>query len=418
MNTASPESTVVNRGWTVALAGTGINLALGILYTWSVISKGVPEEWGWSQSDKAWPYAVACLVFSLVMVPAGRMQDKISPRFVATIGGILVGLGMIVASQTTSAIGYILGFGVLAGSGIGFAYASATPPAIKWFPSAKTGLIAGIVVSGFGLASLYAAPLSEWLIETRGLSQTVLILGVAFLVVVCGLAQLLAPPPSGYVPAGQAPKPVPAAGEAQKKEDYTPGEMLRTGQFWALWFMYACGAGAGLMIISVAKKIVAAEATESIAVAAVMGLAVGNGAGRVIAGTLSDKLGRKLTLFLFLACQAVLLGVLTQAQGDSPLASGAALMIITALVGANYGSNLALFPSVTKDYFGLKNFGMNYGLVFTAWGVGGFVLAKIAGAVYDKSGSFNFAYILAAVLLVTACIVTFIVKPPHHRETA
>jgi OFA family oxalate/formate antiporter-like MFS transporter len=182
--------------------------------------------------------------------------------------------------------------------------------------------------------------------------------------------------------------------------------------------MYACGAGAGLMIISVAKKIVAAEATETIAIAAVMGLAVGNGAGRVVAGTVSDKLGRKLTLFLFLVCQAVLLGLLTQAQGDSVLASGAALMIITALVGANYGSNLALFPSVTKDYFGLKNFGMNYGLVFTAWGVGGFVLAKIAGVVYDKSGSFNFAYILAAVLLVTAALVTFMIKPPHHKEAA
>jgi OFA family oxalate/formate antiporter-like MFS transporter len=411
-------SSVANRGWSVTLAGTGINLALGILYTWSVISKGVPEEWGWSQSDKAWPYAVACLVFSLIMVPAGRMQDKISPRFVATVGGLLVGLGMIVASQTSSALGYILGFGVLAGAGIGFAYASATPPSIKWFPSAKTGMIAGIVVSGFGLASLYAAPLSQWLIATRGLSQTVLILGIAFLVVVCGLAQILVSPPTGYVPAGQAPKPAAAPGEARMKEDYSPKEMLGTWQFWALWFMYACGAGAGLMIISVAKKIVAAEATEAIGVAAVMGLAVGNGAGRIIAGTVSDKLGRKLTLFLFLTCQAVLLGLLTQAQGSSPLASGSALIIITALVGANYGSNLALFPSVTKDYFGLKNFGMNYGLVFTAWGVGGFILAKIAGAVYDKTGSFNFAYILAAALLVTAAIVTFVVRQPHHKETA
>jgi OFA family oxalate/formate antiporter-like MFS transporter len=376
----------------------------------------VPEEWGWTQSDKAWPYAVACLVFSLIMVPAGRMQDKISPRFVATIGGILVGLGMIVASQTTSAMGYIIGFGVLAGAGIGFAYASATPPSIKWFPAAKTGLIAGIVVSGFGLASLYAAPLSEWLIATRGLSQTVMILGIAFLIIVCGLAQILAPPPTGYVPKGQAPKPVVAEGEAQKKEDYSPKEMLTTWQFWSLWFMYACGAGAGLMIISVVKKIVAAEATEAIAIAAVMGLAVGNGLGRIVAGTASDKLGRKLTLFLFLVCQAVLLGLLTQAHGDSPLASGIALMIITFLVGANYGSNLALFPSVTKDYFGLKNFGMNYGLVFTAWGVGGFVLAKIAGAVYDNTGSFNFAYILAAVLLVAAALMTFVIKPPHHKE--
>jgi len=109
-----------NPGWTVTLAGTGINLALGILYTWSVISKGIPADWGWSEADKSWPYAIACLIFSLIMVPAGRMQDKMGPRLVATIGGILVGAGMVLASFTTSPLGYIIGFGVLAGAGLGF----------------------------------------------------------------------------------------------------------------------------------------------------------------------------------------------------------------------------------------------------------------------------------------------------------
>mgnify|MGYP000888403571 FL=1 len=83
----------MSRGWSVVLAGFGINLALGILYTWSVISKAIPADWGWTEQQKSWPYAICCLVFSLMMVPAGRLQDKISPRFVATIGGILVGLG-------------------------------------------------------------------------------------------------------------------------------------------------------------------------------------------------------------------------------------------------------------------------------------------------------------------------------------
>ncbi|MHC5141824.1 MAG: MFS transporter, partial [Planctomycetota bacterium] len=154
------EEQIKNHGWSVTFAGMGINLALGILYTWSVISKGIPEEWGWNESDKSWPYSVACLVFCLIMVPAGRMQDKLSPRLVATIGGILVSLGFIVASFTTSLLGFIIAFGVLAGAGIGFGYASATPPSVKWFPPAKTGMIAGIVVSGFGLASVYAAPLA------------------------------------------------------------------------------------------------------------------------------------------------------------------------------------------------------------------------------------------------------------------
>ncbi|KKM23683.1 hypothetical protein LCGC14_1612760 [marine sediment metagenome] len=122
-----PGASEKNHGWRVTFAGMGINLALGVLYTWSVIADGVPREWNWDQSDKAWPYAIACLVFCLIMVPAGRMQDRLSPRLVATIGGVLVGLGMIGASFTTSPVGFAIGFGVVAGAGIGFWYASATP---------------------------------------------------------------------------------------------------------------------------------------------------------------------------------------------------------------------------------------------------------------------------------------------------
>ncbi len=140
--------TIKNHGWQVTFAGLGINLALGVLYTWSVISKGIPDSWNWSESDKSLPYAVACLVFSLIMVPAGRLQDKIGPRVVATFGGVLIGVGMITASMTTAPAAFMIGFGILAGAGIGFAYASATPPAVKWFPAAKTGLITGLLVSG------------------------------------------------------------------------------------------------------------------------------------------------------------------------------------------------------------------------------------------------------------------------------
>ena len=244
--TTAIDAAVRNRGWTVTFAGLGINLALGVLYTWSVISKGVPAAWNWSETDKSLPYAIACLVFCLIMIPAGRMQDKIGPRIVATIGGILVGVGLILASRTTSPMGYILGFGVLAGAGIGFGYASATPPAVKWFPAAKTGLIAGLVVSGFGLASVYAAPLARWLTTSYGLPTMVLAFGIGFLIVVIGLAQLLTPPPAGYAPPGSHP----AAADTASRRDFTPGQMLRTWQFYVLWFMYACGAGAGLMIIS------------------------------------------------------------------------------------------------------------------------------------------------------------------------
>jgi len=404
--------TVKNHGWSVALAGMGINLALGVLYTWSVISKGVPEAWKWSEAAKSWPYAIACLVFCLVMVPAGRMQDRMGPRRVATIGGLLVGAGLILASFTTTPLGYVVGFGILAGAGIGFGYASATPPAVKWFPPAKTGLIAGLVVSGFGLASVYAAPLAKWLTVTYSLPTMVLVFGIGFLVVVVGLAQLLRPPPEGYVPAGSVQR---SREERGLKEDFKPSEMLRTWQFYALWFLYACGAGAGLMIIAKLAKIAADQAGVQLGFMLVAVLAVGNGLGRVLAGVLSDKIGRKRALFLCFVAQAILILLLSQTTRGSVLASVPILALVSALIGANYGANLALFPAVTKDYYGLKNFGANYGLVFTAWGVGGFMLALVAGKIYDMTQSFSFAYYGASALLVLAAVLTPLIRPPHHK---
>jgi len=410
--TKAPPAQIENHGWRVAFAGMGINLALGILYTWSVISKGIPEEWGWTQSDKSMPYAIACLIFSLIMVPAGRMQDKLSPRLVATIGGILVGAGMVIASFTTSPLGYILGFGVLAGAGLGFGYASATPPAVKWFPAAKTGMIAGIVVSGFGLASVYAAPLTTWLIAAFGFKIAVLILGILFLAVVVTLAQILKPPPKGYVPPGA--EPAKKLGIGDKKEEFLPREMLTTVQFYILWFMYACGAGAGLMIISKLAAIAKLQVNIELGFVLVAVLAVGNGGGRIIAGMLSDKIGRKATMFLCFVSQAVLIILISRATGDNALGKIPAMVIISMFIGANYGANLSLFPSITKDFYGLKNFGMNYGLVFTAWGAGGFVLAFLAGKMYDIHKTFAIAYYGASILLVLAAITVFFLKPPHH----
>jgi OFA family oxalate/formate antiporter-like MFS transporter len=411
-NVSSSPSTVKNKGWIVVFAGLGINLALGVLYTWSVVSKGIPDVWGWSEAAKSLPYSVACLVFSLVMVPAGSMQDRIGPRTVASIGGLLLGIGLLTASQTTTTLGFIFGFGILAGAGIGFGYASATPPAVKWFPAARTGLIAGIVVSGFGLASVYVAPLVKTLIQAYSLSTTLMILGVGFLLIVVGLAQFLEPPPMGYIPAGTPPMP---ANKSAAKMEYHPKEMLKTWQFYALWFMYACGAGAGLMIISKLAKIAEVQSGVSLGFVLVAILAVGNGGGRIVAGILSDKIGRKKTLFSCFVLQAVTILLLSQAGSDNVLGSSLVLGILSALIGANYGANLALFPSITKDYYGIRNFGVNYGLVFTAWGLGGFTLSLLAGQVYDKTQSFTFAYYCSAALLVAAALMALCLKPVQEK---
>jgi len=432
---------VRNIGWRVTMAGLGINLALGVLYAWSIISAAVPEAWKWDDKQKGLPYALACLVFALTMVPAGRAQDRFGPRWVALAGGLTVGLGMVIASLSTSIWVVSLGFGVLVGAGIGMGYAAATPAAVKWFPPKRTGMIAGLVVAGFGLASVYIAPLAEALIgafskgagdaidKGPGVQMTFLILGLAFVVIVGILSQLLSVPPPGWKPAAPAATPGAAAAPAKASVDFAWTAMLRTPQFYVTWLMYAFAAGAGLMIIGKMKPIVQLQADPKAGFIFVALLAVGNAGGRVLAGMLSDRIGRKATLLIFYVFQAVLMFLLPHCR-ELWL-----FYFLPVLLGANYGANLALFPALTKDYFGIKNFGVNYGWVFTAWGVGGLVLSQIAGAIYDsvKStnvavlvakgiteavakkqavGSYDTAYIIAGVCLLASAALLLLLRPP------
>ena len=393
------------RPWIVTLSGTGINLALGVLYTWSVISKGIPDTWGWSETQRALPYSVACMVFALMMVPAGRMQDKIGPRIVATIGGILTGIGLMVASQFTNIWMFVVGFGLLAGSGIGFGYASATPPAVKWFPPAKTGMIVGIVVSGFGLASVYISPLANFLIGRYGVSTTMLIFGIGFLIVVSCLSQFLANPPTAQKPKTIVKGVVPAQPPAAVS-DFSPSDILKTPAFYLVWVTYFFAAGAGLMVIGKLAKMVDTQAGFKAGFLLVALLAIGNASGRLVAGFTSDKIGRTRVLAICLGMQALLMFLMPS------LRSAPIMILFSILMGFNYGANLAVFPSITKDFFGLKNFGVNYGLVFTAWGVGGFVLPTMSGMIYDATKSFQYAFYAAGCLCLLALMITFVIRKP------
>ncbi len=395
-----------NRGWIVTFAGLGINLALGVLYTWSMFKAAIEKDFGWSKADLNGPYSLCCLVFAGAMIIAGRCQDKLGPRTTASIGGLLVAAGLVLVSTTTDFTTWMIGFGVLVGLGLGFGYSSATPPALKWFPPSKTGLIAGLVVAGFGLAPVYLAPASEVLLNHYGVLKAMLIYGVAFLVIVCGLAQFLVNPPAGYVAAGAA-----STGTAKPvASGATPAEVLRTPLFWVLWVIYLIGSGAGLMVISsvsgMAKKSMGSQAFIAVAV-----MAIGNAGGRVLAGMLSDKIGRRATLLLVLLFQAVLMFVAIPVTGSKDT-SALVIVLIAALIGANYGANLSLFPSFAKDLWGLKSFGMNYGILFTAWGVGGYLLSQLQQKLTAASGgSFTSSFQTAGALLIVGAALTFLIKP-------
>lgn len=402
-----------NPGSTVVLAGTGVNLALGVLYSWSVIAGGIPKAWGWSAADRALPYSIACFVFALSMIPAGRLQDRFGPRWVVLVGGLLMGSGLIVSSLGGASLaGYVIGFGVLTGIGIGFGYASATPAAVKWYPPAKTGMIAGIVVAGFGLASVYIAPLVNSMLGAFSLSTTLLYLGIAFTVAVTILSFFIRNPPADYKPQEAVSSGSDAGRPPAITHDLSWREMMKTSQFWVLWLMYAFGSATGLMLIGIAKPLGTLSLGEA-AFWVVVLLAIGNAGGRVLAGVISDKIGHQRTLLGAYLIQALMVFGLLFVQNSAVM-----LLLIITIAGANYGANLAIFPSATKEYFGLKSFGLNYGIMFTAWGVGGLVLPRINGLVIDATGSSRITFVIAGALMFAAAMLTFVSRALANRDTA
>jgi nitrate/nitrite transporter NarK len=412
---------VKNKGWTVTTAGVGINLALGILYAWSIfkaaieasIKAGGDGAFTWDLASLNDPYSVCCLVFAFSMILAGKCQDKFGPRLTAFIGGLLVGVGLIWISQTQSYFAWVMGFGVLAGAGMGFGYSAATPPGLKWFPASKTGLIAGLIVAGFGLAPVYIAPLSGYLIKAFGVNQAMFVYGISFIGVVCGLSLLLVNPPAGYIP-------VETNAAALKKKvvhnDVDWKDVIKTLNFWKLWMIYFVGAGAGLMVISSVAGI-AKKSMGELAFIAVGIMAIGNAGGRIITGVLSDKFGRNQTILAVHLFQGVLMLVSIPLVGNQGT-SAVLIVILATFIGFNYGANLALFPSIAKDLWGIKAYGVNYGILFTAWGVGGFVLSKVSAMLNATTGSMTSSFIIAAILLSISGMLTLTLGGKEEKAPA
>ncbi|MDD2735283.1 MAG: OFA family MFS transporter [Desulfuromonadaceae bacterium] len=411
--------TVKNKGWTVTFAGLGINLALGILYAWSIfkaaiessIKSGGPGAFNWDMAKVNDPYSVCCLVFAFAMILAGKTQDKFGPRATAFIGGLLVGIGLIWVSQSTSYITWVLGFGVLVGAGMGFGYSASTPPGLKWFPASKTGVIAGMIVAGFGLAPVYIAPLSGYLINAFGINQAMLVYGISFVGVVCGLSLLLVNPPAGYIP-------VETDKTSLKKKaalnDVDWKDAIKTADFWKLWAIFFVGSGAGLMVISSVAGL-AKKSMGELAFIAVAIMAIGNAGGRVITGILSDKIGRYQTIMVVHLFQAVLMLFSIPLLG-SQYTSAVTIVLLATLIGFNYGANLALFPAIAKDLWGIKAYGVNYGILFTSWGVGGFVLSKVSQMLKASTGSMTSSFVIAAILLCTSGMLTLTLGAKKETE--
>ena len=396
-----------NPGWRVVAAGTGINLALGILYAWSIFKSAIEKDFGWDPARLNDPYAVCCLVFSFVMILGGRCQDRFGPKWTALLGGVLVAAGLGISSQSSDYLVWVLGFGVLAGIGIGFGYSATTPPALKWFPASMTGKIAGVVVAGFGLAPLYIAPLTDLLLKKGGVGFATLFYSLFFLISVCGLAMLLKNPEEKALVAGKN-------SPALQVSVQSLGLFVRK-DFYLLWMIYFIASGAGLMVISSINGM-AKKSMGEMAFLAVVVLALGNASGRVVAGFVSDKIGRKATLLGVTILQAICM--LLAVPVTETLSFPIFLVLLATAIGFHYGANLCLFPAFAKDLYGLKNFGVNYGILFTAWGAGGFVLSRLQQMLKASSGNFRSSFLVAAAFLVVGALLTLLLDKPKKAVLA
>jgi OFA family oxalate/formate antiporter-like MFS transporter len=389
-----------------------MQMCLGNLYTWSIFRSPLMKTYGWTIKEATVPFTLSVVFFAVGMVFAGRWQDKAGPRIVAITGGILLGAGFLLASQIGSTLGGLyIAYGVLAGLGVGFAYVTPIAVCVKWFPDMR-GFITGLAVLGFGAGSMIGAPVGTRLIAQMGVLNTFALFGVVFGVLTALAGAMLRNPPAGYKPAGWSP-PAPAAGVKAKKDDYAPSEMAGTIQFYLLWFIYLFGAGVGLMAISqaVPMGVELAKLTPGVAAGALGIMAIFNGLGRPAFGAISDKIGRSnATMLAFAVYIVALLGVLRGADTFGMYTTG------ISMVGFAYGGYLALMPSYTADYFGTKNLGLNYGLVFSAWGAAG-VLGPIIGAqVRQQTGSFVGAFWILSALCVAGILLALITKAPAPKE--
>jgi len=356
-------------------------------------------------------FSVGLLSFALTMIMAGRIQDKIGPRKLAIAGGLVLAAGYIAAGFVgTSFIGLLLLIGVIGGAGIGLGYVCPIAACVKWFPDLK-GFVTGLAVAGFGAGAFIFIKLAGgWgnLIYNHGISYTFIAFGVIFAVCVTIGGLLLVNPPAGWKPLRWNPKTAAGGASKSKVKDLTQGETIKTPQFWMIWLAFVFSAGCGLMVIGNLKDFGISAGLSGEAAGTALGLlALFNGLGRIVWGTISQKLTAKFSLVLMTLLQGAMMFIILR-MGSSTLALG----IAGCWIGFNFGGNFALFPLLTLENFGGKNLGANYGAVFTAYGVGGIAGPIIAGYFRDSLGQFAPSFIIAAVACIAAALIALALRPP------
>ena len=407
MSNSYTSSSSLPHRWVIAIAAFVVQLALGSVYAWSVFLKPVASLFYGVGADKLTKAQIAPtnLTFSITLVAlgitagfGGYFQSRLGPRTIATIGGTLYGLGIILAGVTASAHSLILlyiTYGIVGGIGIGLGYIVPLAMLIKWFPD-RRGFITGLAVAGFGLGALATAQIAPPLLKTTslGVGQTFIYLGIGYLIIVVAAAQFFRKAPDGYAPAGWTASVTQQA--VRSTRDYTLAEAITNPRWYVLWLMLALNVTAGAALISVASPLAQkfTGVNEITAALIVSVISIFNGVGRLFWGWISDTIGRPFTFLALFIIQIIAFLALAQ------IGAGAfgLLLIPAAVIGLCYGGGFGTMPAFAADFFGPKNSGTIYGAMLTAWSAGGIVGPILIANFTDYHTPL---YIIAVILLVS-----------------
>lgn len=392
-----------SKRWLIAIGAIIMQLCLGTVYAWSVFKKPLMSSHGWGETSVQVTFMICIGMIGIAAAFGGTLVDKKGPKFVATIGGVLFGIGTLLSGlgdQMGSIWLLYLGFGFIAGLGNGFGYITPIATLIRWFPD-KRGLVTGLAVMGFGAGAFFMGKIAPPMVISLGVTNTFYIWGVIFLVLCTGSAQLFKNPPKGWLPAGFTPK----ASSVSAADSYTFDEAVKTPQWWMLWGMLFLNVTAGIGLISqlspLAQDVI--KKSDPTVTAAALALAGGsilayasifNGLGRLFWAWTSDAIGRKNVFITMFVSQAILYFILPQ------ISSQFIFTIFACYLLACYGGGFATMPAFAADSFGPGYIGKVYGIMLTAWGaagiVGPLVFAEIKSiAVYVAGGLLAVGFLLA-----------------------
>lgn len=397
--------------WSIAVAAVIMQICLGAVYGWSVFVRPLMHSEHWTLPSVSLTFTLAIVFLGAGTVIGGLWQDRVGPRIVATVAGVLYGVGYMVAAYAVhnhSLSGLYLGYGALAGIGMGMGYICPVATLVKWFPD-RRGLMTGVAVCGYGIGALVMGPIAAREIQARGVPETFLTLGIAYLILVVATAQLYKNPPQGWRPAGWEPRS--SVAKAASTYEFTVKEAMATWQFWLLWVMLFLNVSAGIMIISQASPMAQQlVGLTPVAAAGIVGvISIFNGIGRVFWAAVSDYLGRARVYGLLYLIQVVVFFALPHLHTLALFSSA------VALIGLCYGGGFGTMPSFTADFFGAKYMGGIYGWVLLAWGAGAIPSPILIAHVRQATGQYTTAIEVIAVVMLCSLLLPLIARRPKRE---